>query len=190
VHPFFDVDKYPWDRPDARELYNALWRAIPHPDRIDVMYRASGSGLPPLALRDPPDCIWTHVLDALASARRLKGFLERLLEQPSLEAISETVQRIIDAPAVMPINPVAVSKAMQPKVFDSLRRAREALPSIVDKTFVPERLVRRVIVRPPNADLETEEVPRSVAPKDCTEVVRMLVTDTPTEFKRMKVQRI
>jgi hypothetical protein len=72
VHPFFETLEYPWVREDASALHQALYRAIPDPQRIDLYYHQAGENLLPLNLNKPPDVIWKEVLDKLTSRKVLR----------------------------------------------------------------------------------------------------------------------
>lgn len=76
THPFFDVSRFPWHRPDATRLHRVLVDAIPHPQAIDALYKRSGRDLPALSLNQPPAAIWKEALENLTTANALRGLLD------------------------------------------------------------------------------------------------------------------
>jgi hypothetical protein len=186
-HPFFDTDHYPWYREDAKALYRSLHQTIHQPHRIDILYRGVSDNLPKLALQDPVDVIWKKVLEELVSARLLKELLDLVLRDANASAAHDAVRAALDARDVERTT-IRVPEAVQEELYESLARMRKVVPQNLDRSFVAERLYRRLNVLPPNAELITEEVLRSVTAFDCTEVVRIVVSDAPIEFKHLAVR--
>lgn len=97
AHPFFDAVAYPWHRADADEFHKALWKSVPLPDRIDVLYKRCGAGLAPLPLTLAPDLIWKNALQQLTAAHKLRDFCDIVGQEKALEGIVPIVQNVIAA---------------------------------------------------------------------------------------------
>jgi hypothetical protein len=123
-HPFFDsmVTNYPWERPEAVRLHEALYTAYPNPADIDRMYRQCASGLPPLALTAPPNVIWKEALESLTVHT---GALRNLCDQ------SFTNVRLRDAVAAV------VSAQLTPSVR---RRITRENVIILDRVPLREKI--------------------------------------------------
>jgi hypothetical protein len=202
-HPFFDCSTFPWDRRDARGLHRALFKAVEDRNDIGLLYKASGASLPPLPTGNAK-AIWAAALDALATAARLKQFCHIVLEDESLSSIHETVRAVIDArltepattgapvaqvaPALAPSKTVApLTKEMEHQVYESLVRLRKKLPERLERTFSPERLVRRVHVLPPHAYQTTDETLRNVSTINCSHIAHFITSDAPADFDQLSV---
>ena len=73
-HPIFDKPAYPFDHPDANELFQvlvSLTSGVGAAQTIDLRYRSCGPGLPPLDLGKRPELIWMDALNTLSA----KGML-------------------------------------------------------------------------------------------------------------------
>ena len=77
-HPFFDADKYPWHRADARELKVQLRTLIPNVPEIVAIYERSGGDKAWLNQNAAPDDVWQSALNLLAAARLLQNFINEL----------------------------------------------------------------------------------------------------------------
>lgn len=81
AHPFFDTDKYPWDREDGRALHRKLYELITKPGDISMILRECSGDLEPLK-EDAPKAMWQDLLDSVAAAMLLKTLGQRLRARP------------------------------------------------------------------------------------------------------------
>jgi hypothetical protein len=184
---FVDDGQFPWHLPDANAFHKAISSVITEPARIDLLYQSSGRGLKQLDLSGSAPDVWQRALTKLAAASLLRSLGVLVLEDVSLVAIHPATTRFVNlidrAPTIKPL-----SKAVSKNAYESLTRIRTALPNHIDPAFIAQRLVRRVEIDRPNALVETDETLMNISGDPMNRVVRLVVTDSPTEFEDLKMQ--
>ncbi|MEO8074845.1 MAG: hypothetical protein ABI818_00865, partial [Acidobacteriota bacterium] len=207
-HPFFDSATYPWDRPDAQAFHRALYRAVPQPARISLLYRQTAANLPPIVENAAADEIWKDVLEALTTARCLKRFVELILGESALAAVHREAQAVLGAAGVGPIialsssgeasfapAPAGAKKShglslptkVTQELYGSLTRLRQELTTQRDHSFIATHLYQRVDIVRPDAHVSKTETLSNVSGADQTEVVRIVVSDSPAPFEDLQV---
>lgn len=178
--------QFPWDLPDARRFHEAVSGAISAPDEIDRLYKSCGAGLKALDKSGGAADIWKRALEKLAAAGLLRCLGGLVIQDRALAAIHPPTQcfvNLIDRPPI--IKPL--SEALTGNAYESLTRIRSAMPQHIDSAFIALQLVRRVEIDRPNARLETEETLLNVSDETMNRVVRLVVTDSPTEFEDLQM---
>jgi hypothetical protein len=144
-------------------------------------------------LNSAPADIWKAALESLQAAGRLKALCALVLDNSALSAIHPDVRAVMEAQGAAPEPTVTLPPAVplpadvRTELYDSLTRIRAELPTTIDRHFAAVRLVRRAEIVPPDVRLKSEEEVRNASTTGCSEVVRILVTDAPTSFDRLKL---
>jgi len=101
THPFQGGIPYPWDRPEAKALHEALSQAVREPGRIDMMARAAAPAVPALNLGWSPGRLWQQALEDICLGDRLLVLCENLAAEQGLVAVARAARVVLDArPAV------------------------------------------------------------------------------------------
>ena len=100
-HPFQGGIPYPWDRPVAQALYEALSRDLTLPGQIDILARTYAPAAPALNLNQSPAELWRLALTSIALADRLLALCEYLVGQAALVAVAAAAQAVLDARAAV-----------------------------------------------------------------------------------------
>ena len=107
-----------------------------------------------------------------------RGFVEQVEGH-----LRKILQRLARPPANPPATTLGNSEAAA-ELPESVERLRNA--ANVDKSFDAQRVRRRVTVKRPDAHFLAEEWLRNVTADSCEELVRVVVSDAPTEFDLLK----
>jgi hypothetical protein len=100
-HPFQGGMPYPWDRPEARALYDALSRDLTVPGQIDMLAKSFAPAAPALNLNQPPAELWRLALTSISLADGLLALCERLAGEANLVEVPRAARAVLDArPAV------------------------------------------------------------------------------------------
>jgi hypothetical protein len=101
LHPFQGGIPYPWDRPEAKALYDVLARDITAPGRITLLMQSYAPGADALNETLPPAELWRQALRNVALADGLLGLCRELSDTPNLVAVSLAARAMLEArPAI------------------------------------------------------------------------------------------
>jgi hypothetical protein len=101
LHPFAGGLPYPWERPEAIALYDALSRDVTTNNEIVMLVQAAAPGAPALNLGQPPGAIWREALVTVSLAGGLLDLCRRLADDGGRVALARAAQAMLDAkPAV------------------------------------------------------------------------------------------
>src|SRR5262249_4152752 len=103
----------------------------------------------------------------------------------SMAPAAESAARRVVSPSTA-VTAVPLSADVEEELYRSLRRIRAEISKRQDPKLIPERVIRRVHIQPPDAYLTTEEELKNTSNTGCTDVVRIVVTDAPTSFRHLK----
>jgi hypothetical protein len=137
LHPFAGGMPYPWERPEAMALYDALSDAVRTTNEIDMLVRAAAPGAPPLNLGQPPGAIWRDALAEIALAGGLLDLCRRLAGDGRV-AVAQAAQAMVDAKS-------AVRRRLGGG--GQLVVDREELRGYVEELTLEESLVKVLLVR-------------------------------------------
>ena len=98
THPFFDNTGYPWPREDAQRLHKELYSTLRDQKTIELLYLQAG-GQSPLAA-GAGDVMWRDALEKMALASVLHKFCEKMLSDPTVRALHNCLQQVMDAQSV------------------------------------------------------------------------------------------
>jgi Effector-associated domain 1 len=161
-NPFIDENIYPWERPEAIGLYEALVGGTPDPTEIDLLYKRSARQLPPLNLSQAPSHMWKDALEQLARHGALRSFCE-LCSQHRVVAIREASSTMLTATTeawqereavgrdrVAEQRPadVAMPNEAAPSVDSAIEQLRNLLVESISSEEEAKRIVRRARVAP------------------------------------------
>jgi hypothetical protein len=108
AHPFFDENRFPANRSEARDLHRMLTVAFSTSAAIQLIYNRMALGLPGLTLPATPEGLWDEVLRNLAARGLLEKLCNELLNAPDLsERNKGIVMAVVNAvpAAELPIIP-------------------------------------------------------------------------------------
>jgi hypothetical protein len=157
TNPFFDADNYPWARPEAVRLYNALVGGVPDPVEIDLLYKQSADKLPGLNLYQALAHICKEALENLASHGALRRFCELCLEHRAV-AIREAAAAMLaaaadarpereavgrDPVAEQPPTDVATPREPAPSAERAIEELRDLLVESISSEEEAKRIVRQ-----------------------------------------------
>jgi hypothetical protein len=101
LHPFQGGIPYPWNRPEARALYDLLSRDITTPGQIILLMQSHASNPPALNPMLSPAELWRQALDTVSLADGLLNLCRQLAGDDSLVAVSRAARAMLEArPAV------------------------------------------------------------------------------------------
>jgi hypothetical protein len=156
--PFFGRNDYPWHRDEAVHLYRTLVQGVPHPAEIDLLYKQSSGGLPPLNLSQAPSHLWKEALEHLARhGDALRRFCERCstheipaIREASLAVLNAAAEAGQEGEAVAAPQPVIGQPPADPakpaqaalSVEGAMRRLRDLLVDSIPAEEEARRIVR------------------------------------------------
>lgn len=121
TNPLLDQARYRWDRPEPRQLHEALYRGVQKVDEIDRLYKSVSPDLPPLALTgQSPRAIWHEALENMATRGLLRRFFV-LAEVQGMPPIREAADAMEKAEIEVGARPVHHNGAI---VLDRVRLDR------------------------------------------------------------------
>jgi hypothetical protein len=139
--PFFDENSYPWDRPEAFRLYDALVVGVPNPAEIDLLYKRCARRLPPLNLNRDLSDLWKDALEHLGRRGALRTFCELCLGHSAV-AIREASAAMLKAATQASQEREAKARDLAARTAERLRAVRDedvARPPVLS---LQERLLR------------------------------------------------
>src|SRR5262249_54603979 len=139
THPFSGPIPYPWHRPEAKALFDALIWDIRDANRVDILVRTAAPTLQPLNLVQAPPDLWKDALDRVAVAGALLALCQALAAAQGVPRASEAAQRMLDA---RPVSKRLRIGASGPPVLDRMPLRRQ-LDKLADDQQLPKVLVVR-----------------------------------------------
>jgi hypothetical protein len=136
VHPFFDTAAFPWQRPEAVQLRDALVAAFHNANEIDTLYRICGGSPGDLALNEAPSLIWAAALDKLVRTGALRKLCARIAADPNCqsEVMQAAIRNVMNAQPAVAIRIVSDWQFVLDR--ENLREQLEALAEGVAPVLV------------------------------------------------------
>jgi hypothetical protein len=98
----FDPGPYPWDEPEAEELWRKLYRVIDNPHRAMLIAARIGLDIGRVNWRQASTEVWQEILNLAANSSAMPRLVDVLLEDKNVKVLHEFLRELLRAAPAAP----------------------------------------------------------------------------------------